>query len=511
MMADSAHRRIAPRLVVIALMYVIVHVLTLTRSPLLWLDEATLNDPALRCVVDGRMRSSVFSDIDTFQRAYYWQPPVQPYLSAGMYSLFGFGVWQTRILPLLFGAASVVVFALILLRMRLHESAVWIATAVLAFDPLYTYVMRSGRMDAICIFFLLCGLALMLHARETSKVNRSFLAGLCIGTAGVTHPIAVSSALCFVVLHTVFTQQKRLAHLLGLCFGAALPAIAWIASAVVGGRWTDFREQFLGHGADHIVTGSILERLLLELQRCAHDYLRTPFVAVGLAVIVIAFTMIIMQSTHSQRIGKQYVYSVALWFVGTFLFNAFIMSKDVGFYSLYPLIAVVMMLAMIIDSALHYGTGTRWVRWAGWTWVMVLFCVGLGLRSIVAFSQWNERDPQTLHAELQKVATRQSTIYGEGYLWYAAYLDGHHLLVDDYFTNVAHPGRREHAFAKSNLVILEKKRCTEQDLKACSLVDSITVTAPSVLDSRRRDTLYSMYVLNPKPAISREAAAQSKK
>ncbi|MFM8473164.1 MAG: ArnT family glycosyltransferase [Candidatus Kapaibacterium sp.] len=475
--------------IVVAIVFIAVNLVGLIRSPLPWVDEATLNDAAREWVNGGRIRSVVFSDVPAFSAGYYWQPPMQMMVSAGFYSVAGFGMWQTRIPPLLFGAASLVMLGLILHRFRVSSTVIAIVTSLLAVDPLFSFLARSGRMDTMCLFFLLVAIHCSLRAVDTSRAVWSVAAGMAIGAAGMSHPIAVGMSAGLILAHALRLRARPLLTLLLIASAAVLPLL-WVSFAWFSGGWSAFTAQFLQHGSDHLVSSSMLQRLSDEASRYLRDYARAPFVPFIHLVALVMFVRTAWQRRHEDSM------ILILCLVSAFVFNVLFMTKEVGFYVLYPGAIAVMMLGVVVsDAERDMRAMVRYaVRSVVAVLAVILLVVGPGARIALTVAQWTQRDPDVLKNAVERAVPRGARVFGDGLLWYAAHDLGYDFTVDDYYMDKAYPHRRERRAAEVDYLILEKKQTRRANLSACSLVDSITVTAPSLLGAGRSDTLYAIYV-----------------
>ena len=155
----------------IAVGFFLMNLIGLDRSPIVWMDEVTLNDPAKELALNGNLISSVFSDHNSFGEAYYWQPPGQPLLMSLIYRLFGFGIWQTR-LPGLFFASGILVMLYFLSMSLLHNhSSAIIAILMLGLDPKFIESARSARMDTQSLLLAISGIYLVFSLRSTRDNN----------------------------------------------------------------------------------------------------------------------------------------------------------------------------------------------------------------------------------------------------------------------------------------------------------------------------------------------------
>src|SRR3974377_1420090 len=81
--------------------------LDISTYPLVGSDEATLNDPGLQLIKTGHFRSDVLSLNPGYEQPYLLYPPGLSFAAAASYLLFGFGLWQTRLPGIVFGALGV--------------------------------------------------------------------------------------------------------------------------------------------------------------------------------------------------------------------------------------------------------------------------------------------------------------------------------------------------------------------------------------------------------------------
>jgi 4-amino-4-deoxy-L-arabinose transferase-like glycosyltransferase len=473
-------------LVLVAAVYLVINLIGLTRSPLLWVDEATLNDAAREFVATGHVRSSVFADVPAFANGFYWQPPLQTIVSSAVYRFFGFGIWQTRMPPLLFATASVFLLGVIVRRFTNSRPVVVLSALLFGFDPMFSFLARSGRMDSMCIFFLLMSMWFALRALESCDAKWSAASGLFLSAAGISHPIAAGLGVG-VVLASLLFSRPRMKHTLVLVMCASVLPLIWFAYAWFSGEWSNFRDQFLQHGSDHLASTTLWQRCVDEGARYIRDYARAP-VVLPLYIASIAVT-----AYQAIRTRRSDVRVVIVWFVAAVIFNVVFMTKEVGFYGMYPIFVSVIMLAIGADYLVRNSVPMKAISVTIGVFVVMVFVLGTGGRLVKSLVQWTERNPENLRQLLEARVPRGSRVYGDGSIWYAAQQLGYKLTVDDYFLGKAYPQRRSDQFLTAGFVVLEKKQYITTDLSALSLVDSIVVTAPSFGQSV--DTLYALYIL----------------
>src|ERR1700690_1409637 len=218
---------------ILAGLFVLMNLIGLDRSGVVWVDEVTLNDPAKELALHGTFRSAVFSGFDGFERTYLWMPPVHPLTTALVYKVFGFGIWQTRVPVVLFGALAIVVFYFIALHFLDNRRVSFFSALLFAFNPQFIHTVRSGRMDAQCIFFSFMGILLFLQSSSNRKTFRYLcFAGISIGLAGMTHPIAIVWAIAIAGSIFFLHPKNKWRSLALFCAFSLLPVMAWLGFAL---------------------------------------------------------------------------------------------------------------------------------------------------------------------------------------------------------------------------------------------------------------------------------------
>ena len=414
-------------IVLIALGFMLLNLVGLNRSPVVWMDEVTLNDPAKELALHGRMVSSVFSGRHGFEEAYYWPPPGQPVVMALVYKVFGFGIWQTRIPGVLFGSGTLVaLYLLATLFLKSHKGAL-LSAAILGLDPRFIESARSGRMDTQTLFFALLSALFLIGVKQGNYDNNDrrraiFLAGVCLGLAGLTHPLAIVWLASFGVIAVLSRERGQLRTFIWVAAVAATPTVLWILSVAAAGDLQLLRIQFLQHGSSRLsVEGAFISRIIEEVLRYAAEYRYVP----GLLALYVSGMA--WAWWHRDRFRCNPLW-IAILFVVPALFNALFMSKKVGFYFLHP----VMMLA-IVAGEMTFGLweweGTFVSNRARMTTrvfqsvlILVLanvLVVGiLGRYASLAY-QWRERDYQLVVRALAEFLPPDSVVWGPPDIWYA--------------------------------------------------------------------------------------------
>ena len=410
-------------IILIAVGFVLLNLVGLDRSPVVWMDEVTVNDPAKELALNGRMISSVFADWNGFGEAYYWQPPGQPALMALVYKLFAFGIWQTRIPGLLFGSGTLLVLYLLAVRLLRSRSAALLSAVILGLDPKYIESARSGRMDTQSLFLALMGVLFFVGVMQdddhaSARGWRVLLAGACLGLAGITHPLAVAWVAAIGVITVAWRRPGQLHTFLVVAVLAAIPAAMWILSAAAAGDLELLRTQFLEHGSSRLYAGGVFKRIVDEVLRYAEEYKFAPLL---LALYCGGVAWLLWRRPRFRREGMW----LAILFVVPAFFNALFMSKKVGFYFLHP-VAVLAMMAGSMTATLwqssSFAKGSRMALLSRGALILVLVNVlaaGIIGRYAALAYQWRQRDYRPVASALAKIVPPDSVIWGPPDIWYA--------------------------------------------------------------------------------------------
>ncbi|MBI4547098.1 MAG: glycosyltransferase family 39 protein [Ignavibacteriae bacterium] len=417
-------------ILILAGIFVLMNLIGLDRSGVVWIDEVTLNDPAKELALHGVFRSSVFSGFDGFDQTYLWLPPAHPLITAFIYKLFGFGIWQTRIPVVLFGACAVVALYFVALHFLNDHRSAFFSALLFAFNPQFIHTARSGRMDTQCLFFAFIGILLFLRSSYYHRNNSIFLsvAGLSIGLAGMTHPIAIVWAMAIAALILFVQKERKVSRLIIFCASAAVPTIAWLFFSLRTPVY--FKAQFLSIVADHSAQGSIVSRIIEECMRYGRIHYSVPLLLISFIAGSLWFVFKRKEDAERKR-------TLIVLFAIPFLFIMFFMIKDGGswFSILHPISMLTIMVGAMAGSFLPTNIKRPETVWqkrsllAASLLLANLFVAGIGGRYIILAYQWNARDYRTIEEPIRTLIPEGSVIFGAPEVWYAAVKAGASLRV----------------------------------------------------------------------------------
>ncbi len=149
----------------------------------------------------GHFRTNVLRGlIPGMDEATLWNSPLHMTLLAGVYTLTGESLIAGRSMSLLFAFGVVFLFARITRRFfgednesKTSGRLLILLPLLLVFDLTFQRSANTIRMDALALLFFLGAYDFLTREFYAGRrsLSRPFLAGLCMGLAALTHPIAI--------------------------------------------------------------------------------------------------------------------------------------------------------------------------------------------------------------------------------------------------------------------------------------------------------------------------------
>jgi len=392
-----------------ALAFVVWHVIDLSRYPMIADDEVVLNEPARTLAQNGHLDSPLLTS-DHRDTPLVVQPPVQAFAVAAFYRAFGFGLWQTRLASVTWGAIAIALIVFVASTFPAEQAAP-VAVLLLFVNPSFATSARMGRMDTLCVAFILAAYYCYLAARREAVGRVPFVfAGLFIGLACLTHPVAMGVLIGTALLIVFASKRDGLLALSLFASGGLLIAALW-GVLILSGR-EHYLVDLIRHGSMRSVSGSPGSRIVAECIRWLTEIRRTP-VLFACYVAGIGWRN---RWPSDRRVSSE----LLLLAVVAILFNTFVMSKMSGYYTLYPQLFLTLLAAGSIASAIQHGGRYR-------HWAMILLCL-LAVTSVptlivprlvAATVQDQARDYSPIREQLQATIPIGSTVWSVPEGWYA--------------------------------------------------------------------------------------------
>jgi len=186
----------------IALAYLVYHVVTLARSPMPWSDE-TYFASISHSLIDG-----LGFEVEVCPLCYDFESgklygPVYFWFTSLVWKVFDFGIFQFRVVSLVFGLLSLLLAAWLLKGQGASMRSVQLFLVLLGFDTNFGRSFHGGRMETCALFFILAAMVGFLKFAEDLSKKRAMgwglFSGLCAALAFLTTPRSgiLLLSLCF--------------------------------------------------------------------------------------------------------------------------------------------------------------------------------------------------------------------------------------------------------------------------------------------------------------------------
>jgi 4-amino-4-deoxy-L-arabinose transferase-like glycosyltransferase len=192
-------------------LYLAYHLFTLPLNPLPWFDETFFASISKSYAETGRLIPQIAQEMWQGQEIFIYGP-VFFFLESISIHLFGFGIFQYRIVPFLFGILTIIaIFSL--LKEYCHTKK-WPFLAVVAFslDPFLNLSMHEGRMDLVAAFFMVMSVLCMAKSGRQHTHLYYFVSGLFAVLSLLTTPRSgiIFISIFLLIIQTTVRQPPRL-------------------------------------------------------------------------------------------------------------------------------------------------------------------------------------------------------------------------------------------------------------------------------------------------------------
>jgi 4-amino-4-deoxy-L-arabinose transferase-like glycosyltransferase len=222
----------------LAVVYATVSVLTVSVYQVPWFDGVYYADVAWSFLTQGNFSALIDYPRNTNG---FFHVPLFSIIQGGMFKLFGLGVWQVRILPLLSGLTIFLILSTLVFKVTRTAKYTLLFMLLFISDRAINFSLHSGRMDMVALLFVLLSI---LFFERTLKWQEKFwatvgavLAGLLLAVGFLTAlRVAVATIPC-VFLFFLYKPDRRGTYYYRLIiYGvmAALPVMAWLWYAYGG-------------------------------------------------------------------------------------------------------------------------------------------------------------------------------------------------------------------------------------------------------------------------------------
>ena len=198
-------------------------------------DEGYFANPAFNLLTKGSFTTTVMETFGTpfkgMERHTYWIMPLQPLTLSFWYRVFGFGVFSTRSLSILWGLVAIVSWFIIVRSLFKRTSLAFLVVALLSCDYIFIVCASSGRMDMMSAALGFAGFATYLLLRERWLTWAILISQSLVVMSGLTHPMGLLPFFGLIWLSLYFDRKR---------IGLKHVAIALIPYVIGGVAWGSY-------------------------------------------------------------------------------------------------------------------------------------------------------------------------------------------------------------------------------------------------------------------------------
>jgi len=156
-------------------LFFVIIILPLSLRSQLWVDEVLDADPAYNLAFHNKMGLRVWEGMDRVEEIFFMRPPVGFIILSNLYKLFGFKRWVTLSVPFFSAIFSFCIVYLMAMVLTKDFSVSILSSLLFGFSPLGVWIAKSGRHDALALFFFTSSLFLFLISEEKQGDLRKIL------------------------------------------------------------------------------------------------------------------------------------------------------------------------------------------------------------------------------------------------------------------------------------------------------------------------------------------------
>ena len=400
--------------IILALAFFVVGLPFLAWYPMPSGDEIIGNDPAAEWVLHGRVQSSVFAELPGFERGYFLQPPGQMLSAAAIYAVGGVSIFTTRLNALVWGAAALAAWGTLAHAWSGSRRTGFLTALLIGCIPVFGHSVAAARMDAQALCLLALALRLWLPGTDGTPAKHPVAAGVLLGLAGLTHPVAIFWAIGMAA-GAMFREQPRRRQVLWLTAGAVVPFGLWLGWASF--YRAEFVRQFMGHGTGKLGGLDLAALVAGEANRVVTSFAQQPLLPL-LYVCGAIHCWTRFKSTPRFRIELAWLAASVV--LGTTL----LLEKESGPHLLYYAALLSFGAGVWLDAMLQRTSSVSgWRPFAAAAAMAAVAAIGVVRwtvpRLVAVTVQREARDHDAFARELSRLVPPRSVVTGEPVSWYA--------------------------------------------------------------------------------------------
>lgn len=401
------------------LIQIAVLVVCLGRYPAAGSDDIWSASTAHTLITSGRFGRLISSGAHGSEVRDYF-PPVNTLLISASYLMFGFGVWQTKVVALIFGLFNLISSVYAVRRITGSADAASMTGLLLATNVPTISTWQSGRYDSPSIFFItaailyaLCGIHITIGLRH------GFVVGFLTGLACITYypfgiPFVFTAGAAIVTI-VKSAEKNRVPNVLrviwGFMIGGILVGVLFLLHIFV--RPDLFYEQIVRQ-LTFYRGESIWENVFGEMTRYREFMInRAGLAEMGLAMCGVWY----LAKSWSKRIESKVILICLIIWLGFLTIYGTKESIQIAFY--YPLVGI---MGGLVYAAFLENKITKWPMWVfkvAYIAIFVFSVLKIAISVGTVAVQWKGRDYSYFSVQLRNVIPHGANVIGPGMVWYA--------------------------------------------------------------------------------------------
>ena len=214
--------------------WVVVGLITLARTPLVWLDEGLYTQPAWSFASSGTFGMPMFADLHGYDQTNVAFGRIYQTGVAIAFKLFGLGPFQARLLSLAAGLA-VILLTFLLGRALWNARAGTFAAIALGVSPVFWMQTHDARPEMLLLAFFVAALYVAVRSEGSGRARGYVVAGLIAGLAADIHlnGVLIPFVLVFFVAIRSGSRRLLLRRSVAIGIGTALGWLWWVSVHVL--------------------------------------------------------------------------------------------------------------------------------------------------------------------------------------------------------------------------------------------------------------------------------------
>lgn len=392
--------------------YICYQLYSLDLQPMPWFDETFFASIAHNFWLKGTFVPEIAATAME-QKPVLLYGPIYFILTSLSFKLLGFGIWQFRIVQLLFG--FIVVFLILKIKNQSLNQKSFVKmdlfwASLLLCDPFFNLILHEGRMEFVALTFILISICLIYKSFLKTNIYYFIFSGISISLALLTSPRVFFILIGLSGLMIFFLYQKRVS--LKNCFILLITSVItysiWI---IYVGGFLKFKAIYFGTFDNSGAGDSISNYIFSNFYIPKHEYL-----LISIVILVLLFTLMIKKELFKNELVLTSLVIIILFYC---------LIKDWGPYSAYILPLYYLILMILIEQLLCFKHKITVNVVKIFSLILISFNVFIfGLRMYYTLSTINARSQTLALNFVKKHIPKGSKVIGDATYYYAVVQNG---------------------------------------------------------------------------------------